>query len=194
MQHYISGNHIRTLRERKGYTQKQLAEELAVSDKTISKWETEKGLPDITILESLAKALNVSLVELMAGEYVVNRNVSSKVLKGKFYICPVCGNVIHAMGEGVYSCCGIVLPVQEAEEPDEEHEIKISKFEGLAIISLNHEMSKTHHISFIAYATLDCMGMKKLYPEQSPEADFLIRGHGYIYVYCNRHGLYQYKI
>ena len=56
---YVTGNTIRTLRIKHGITQKELAEKLNVSDKTISKWETEKGLPDISIVEELAKALHV---------------------------------------------------------------------------------------------------------------------------------------
>ncbi len=194
MNHYITGNTIRSLRERKGITQKQLAEKLMVSDKTISKWETGKGLPDINIVEPLAKVLNVSVMELMTGEYITNKNIISKMNRSKFYVCPVCGNIIHAMGEGSYSCCGILLPVLEPEEADEAHQITIEYFENETIVAVNHEMSKEHHISFIAYTTLDKMGMQKLYPEQSPQATFLIRGHGLIWVYCNKHGLYQFKI
>lgn len=194
MNHYITGNVIRLLRERKGYTQKELAEKLHVSDKTVSKWETGKGFPDISLIESLANALGVSIVELISGEYITNKNVSSKMTRTKFYVCPVCGNVIHSTGEGVYSCCGIVLPALVPEEVDEEHQISISQFEGETIVNLNHEMKKEHYISFIAYTTMDRTGMKKLYAEQDPEGSFLIRGHGQIYVYCNRHGLFQYKI
>lgn len=194
MNHYVTGNVIRTMRERKGYTQKQLADLLVVSDKTVSKWETGKGFPDISLIEELANVLGVSIVELMSGEFITNRNISSKVTRSKFYVCPVCGNVIHAMGEGVYSCCGIVLPALEAEEVDETHGIKTACFEGETIITVDHEMTKEHHISFVAYTTEDRMGMHKLYAEQNARAEFLIRGHAVIYVYCNRHGLYQLKL
>ena len=57
---YVTGNTIKTLREKHRITQKALAEKINVSDKTISKWETNKGLPDIGIVEELAKALGVS--------------------------------------------------------------------------------------------------------------------------------------
>jgi len=191
---YISGNVIRILRGRQKYTQKQLADRLGVSDKTISKWETGKGLPDITLIEPLAEILHVSVMELMKGEWVTNKNLAGKMSKTLFYVCPVCGNVICAVGEGVYSCCGIVLPLMEAEESDEMHEIAVDSFEAETIISLNHEMTKDHYISFIACTTTERVHMKKLYPEQSAEAEFLVRGHGYIYVCCNRHGLYRYRI
>ena len=50
---YIAGDTIRRLREGKKLTQRELAERLCVSDKTVSKWETGRGLPDITILPEL---------------------------------------------------------------------------------------------------------------------------------------------
>jgi len=99
---YVTGSTIKALRERKSYTQKQLADLLGVSDKAVSKWETGKGLPDITLLEPLAKTLGVSVAELLSGECVINGNRSANMLRTKFYVCPVCGNVIHAMGEECY--------------------------------------------------------------------------------------------
>lgn len=191
MNNYITGSVIKKLREQKQCTQKELAQELNVSDKTISKWETGKGLPDISLMENLAEALNVSVIELMTGEYITNQNRASKMSRSKFYVCPICGNVIHSVGEGTYSCCGVTLPALEAEEPDDKHLINVEKIDGGVIVSVNHEMTKEQFISFIAYTTLDSMGMKKLYPEQNPEAEFVIRGHATLYVYCNRHGLYK---
>lgn len=81
MNPYVTGQTIQMLRERRSMTQKQLAERIFVSDKTISKWETGKGLPDITLLESLAKALGVSLPELFSGTEIVNRNRTANMLK-----------------------------------------------------------------------------------------------------------------
>lgn len=108
MNHYITGNTIRVLREKKQITQKELAQILGVSDKTISKWETAKGYPDISLLEPLAAALDISVAELLSGDYVTNQNKMGNMLRSVFYICPVCGNVIHAMGKCVVSCCGIL--------------------------------------------------------------------------------------
>ena len=67
MDNYITGAAIKRLREEKGLTQSTLADEIGVSDKTISKWETAKGLPDISLLEPLSRALGVSVMELMSG-------------------------------------------------------------------------------------------------------------------------------
>lgn len=67
MNTYITGTTIRKLREAKGMTQLQLAEEIGVSSKAVSKWETAKGLPDISLIEALSQALGVSVMELMSG-------------------------------------------------------------------------------------------------------------------------------
>ena len=110
MDHYVTGSTIKALREAKGYTQKQLADLVCVSDKAVSRWETGRGLPDISLLEPLSAALGVSLSELLAGAPVHNSNRSGNPARARFYLCPVCGNLIWAMGSGNYSCCGVTLP------------------------------------------------------------------------------------
>ncbi len=194
MDTYITGNAVKTLREKKGYTQKQLADILSVSDKAISKWETERGLPDISLIEPLAFALGVSLTELLSGEFAENRNRSSNMLRSCFYICPICGNVICSSGRGAFSCCGVSLPVLEAEPAGQDHRIGIEKIETENYITMDHPMNRDHYISFLAYLTADRMHILKLYPEQNAEGRFFISGHGMIYAYCNRHGLFMQKV
>lgn len=188
---YITGNTIKKLREKKGITQKELADMISVSDKTVSKWETNKGLPDIRISEELAKALGVSLPELLTGDLKINGNISGNMKKVKFYVCPVCGNVITAVGEGHFSCCGIPLPCLDAEAQDEMHQISAETVDGEYYVSMQHDMSKEHYISFIAYVTCDSVEIVKLYPEQDISVRFRKKGHGMLYVYCNRHGLFR---
>lgn len=194
MNTYITGSVIRRLRENKNMTQTELADKLGVSSKAVSKWETGKGLPDISLIESLSTTLGVSVMELMSGDTVVNKNVSSNVLRSKFYVCPVCGNVIRTMGDAVISCCGILLPPLEAEDIDDAHTITTQKVEDEHFITINHDMTKSHFISFIAYLTSDRVQFVKLYPEGNAETRFQLRGRGYIYIYCNKHGLMKKKI
>ena len=125
----------------------------------------------------------------MSGETVINRNASSNLLLSKFYVCPVCGNIIHTTGEAVISCCGIALPPLEAEEADGEHSINIENVEDEKFITVNHEMTKKHFISFMAYVTTDRVQFVKLYPEGNAESRMQFRGRGYLYIYCNKHGL-----
>ncbi len=194
MDNYITGATIKRLREAKGVTQQQLADEIGVSSKAVSKWETAKGMPDITLIESLAKALGVSVAELMSGNTVINKNISANMLRSKFYVCPVCGNTVRTTGDAVISCCGIALPPLEAEDVDDAHDTVIEKVEDEHFITVDHEMTKSHFISFIAYVTSDRVQFVKLYPEGNAETRFQLRGRGYIYIYCNRHGLMKKKI
>ena len=188
---YVTGKIIKELRGKKRMTQKQLAEIIKVSDKTISKWETDRGLPDIALIGTLAESLNVSVAELLAGEYVVNANIAANMKKINFYVCPVCGNVIVSTGKGSYCCCGITLPVTQDEDSDTEHEIFSEILDNEYYIHMNHSMEKEHYISFLAYVTSEKVELVKMYPEQNIECRFARKGHGYIYAYCNRHGLFR---
>lgn len=194
MDTYITGAIIKKLREAKGLTQTQLAERIGVSSKAVSKWETAKGLPDITLIEPLAKSLGVSVIELMSGDTVSNQNTSANMLRSKFYVCPVCGNIIRTTGDTVISCCGIALPPLESEETDASHQVTIERVEDEHFITVNHEMSKKHFISFMAYLTSDRIQLVKLYPEGNAETRFQLRGRGYIYIYCNKHGLMRVRV
>lgn len=191
MNSYVTGATIRQLREKRNLTQAELAEKIGVSSKTISKWETAKGLPDISLLQPLAQALNISVIELMNGEHIINKNTSANMLRSQFHVCPICGNVIHSTGSSVISCCGITLPALEAEEADDDHTINIESVEDEHFITVHHPMTKEHFISFIAFVTSDRMQLVKLYPEGNAETRLQLRGMGYLYWYCNRHGLFK---
>ena len=198
MNQYISAAVIKELREKKKLTQAQLAEMLHVSDKTVSKWETARGLPDITFLEPLAAALGVSVAELLTGNCIANKNKSSNLMRSSVYVCPICGNIVHSVGQAMVSCCGVALPALEAEPCDIEHEINIEMIEtDLYVTVPRHPMTKQHSISFFAYVTADRFEMVKLYPEGEAQARFAPRGrgkHGILYAYCNHHGLFFKKL
>lgn len=191
MNSYVTGNTIKCLREAKHMTQAELGDKIGVSSKTVSKWETAKGLPDISLLQPLSQALRVSVIELMNGEQITNRNRSSNLLRSRFYVCPVCGNVLHGFGDTMISCCGVTLPALEAEEPDEAHKLAIEKVEDEHFLSLPHPMTKEHYISFAAFVTTDRIQLVKFYPEGNAETRMQLRGRGILYYYCNRHGLYS---
>ena len=191
---YVTGTTIKQLRESRNMTQAELADRIGISSKTISKWETAKGLPDISLLQPLAQALGISVIELMNGEQILNKNVSANMLHSKFYVCPICGNVIHALGNAVVSCCGITLPVLEAEAVDDDHAVTIEDVEDEHFITVYHPMTKAHYISFVAYVTSDRIQMVKLYPESNAQTRLQRWDMGYLYYYCNQHGLFKRKI
>ena len=124
MNQYVTGAVIKELREKNNLTQSELATILSVSDKAVSKWETAKGYPDISLLEPIANAFGISITELLSGNAITNMNVSANMLRSKFYVCPVCGNVIHSMGEMTICCHGVQLLPEQAELSDEKAAIK----------------------------------------------------------------------
>lgn len=176
MNQYVTGAVIKSLREKHHLTQAELAKKLSVSDKTISKWETAKGYPDISLLEPLANVFQVSITELISGNSVMNANISANMLRSMFYVCPICGNVIHSMGEAVLNCHGVLLAPCEVEETDENHIILVERVEDEYYIRIDHDMTKKHYISFVAAVSSDTIQMVKLYPEGNAEAHFKIRG------------------
>ena len=194
MNQYVTGAIIRELREKKRLTQSELAAALNVSDKTVSKWETGRGYPDITLLEPIASVFGISVMELLSGNAIRNMNISSNMMRSVFYVCPACGNVIHSMGEAVVNCHGILLKPCEAEPSDESHKIIAEKVEDEYYVRVEHEMTKQHYISFLAALSPDRLQMVKLYPEGNAEARFKMSNVKSIFCYCNRDGLFRMTI
>ena len=195
MNQYVTGSVIKRLREKCKLTQIQLAEKLNVSDKAVSKCETGRGFPDISMLEALAKVLNISVIELLSGKEISNSNKVANIKNSKMYVCPVCGNIIYSVGHAVISCCGIVLPPLEAEEDfNEAHKITVEKTEDEYFVQINHPMSKEHYISFIAAIQDDGIQIVKQYPEMNAQARFKIYGTRKIFAYCNHDGLFSLEI
>ncbi len=188
------GKYIASKRKALGLTQAQLAEKLGMSSKSVSKWERGRGFPDISLIETLAETLQVSVPELLSGEQIINVNRSANLLKSKLYVCPVCGNIIQSAGTALISCCGVTLPPLEAEEADEKHALNCEIIDHEYYLTIEHPMTKSHYISSAAYCIGSRFEVVKLYPEGSAEARFFRRGHGMLYWYCNQHGLFCKKI
>ena len=188
---YVTGAIIKRLRESRGLTQQRLAEKMNVSDKTVSKWETGRGYPDISLIEPLSAALGISVIELFSGQAVTNTNRSSNMLRTALYVCPICGNVVQSTGQAVVSCCGLALPPLDAEPEDGAHRLMVERVEDEFYVTIPHEMSKSHFISFVAAVRDSGIEFQKLYPEGSAEARFKISGTRYFLYYCNRHGLFK---
>lgn len=194
MDKYVTGAVIRKLRENKKLTQEELAQRIYVSSKAVSKWETGQGLPDITLLEPLAEALGISVIELLSGEDIRNENRAANMMRTLFYVCPICGNVIHATGKAVVSCCGITLPALLPEEAEEGHLLRMEEVEDEYYVTASHSMTKEHYISFFAAVSDQGIQLVKLYPEGEAEARFKRSRVKWLYAYCNRHGLFRQKV
>ena len=193
MSAYLDPADLRALRAARGMTQRQLACAIGVTDKAVSKWETGRGLPDVSLAPALAEALGVSVAELISGSVKRNDNRAGNLLRTMFYVCPHCGNVVYALGEGSFSCCGATLQPLIAQKPDPAHEPSIELVDGMTQISCAHPMTKGHYLSFMAVVSLDAVHLKKLYPEQSARALFPLERPSRVLAYCNRHGLFESK-
>ena len=194
MDRYVTGAVIKKMREKNGITQEELAARIFVSGKAVSKWETGQGFPDISLIEPLAKALGISVIELFSGENITNRNRCANMFRSSFYVCPVCGNVIRSVGEAVVSCCGVTLPPLEAETSDAEHEIRLTEVEDEYYVAVEHSMTKEHYISFLAAVSDQGIQFVKLYPMGNAETRFKRSRVKYILAYCNRHGLFRLSV
>ena len=94
------------LRKAKGMTQKQVADKLGVVAKTVSKWETGHGFPDVSTIASLAEILGVSEKTILVGDLKANRGETGNMRRIKFHVCPCCGSFMQGTGNSQIICCG----------------------------------------------------------------------------------------
>lgn len=189
-----TGKFIASLRKEKGLTQKEVAEKLGISPKAVSKWETGKGFPDISLISSLSTVFSVDISKLLDGEMPKSRTEACNMKRTKFYVCEKCGSLLTAVGNSEITCCGRKLSALKPSTPDDAHTLNIEKIEDDYYITFPHPMTKEHYISFVAYVRFDRVLTVKLYPEQGGELRFPQMRGGRMYYYCNNHGLFELKI
>lgn len=189
-----NGKLLCDLRKAKGMTQKEVADKLGILPKTVSKWETGHGFPDVSVLSALADILSVSERALLGGSITKNREEVGNMKRTKFYVCPNCASIMQGVGEGQVVCCAKPVEALKAQMTDDNHLINISEIENDFYIEMNHEMTKEHFISFVAYVGFDRVLMVRLYPEQDAVVRFPKMFRGKFYYYCNKHGLFEKKL
>ena len=189
-----NGKLLCDLRKAKGLTQKQVADKLGIVPKTVSKWETGHGFPDVSTVSALADILGVSEKTILSGDLEQNLESANNMKRTKFYVCPCCGSFMQGTGNGQVVCCGKQLEALTAVSADDEHTINISEIEDDFYIEFNHAMTKEHYISFVSYVRFDRVLTIKLYPEQDSAVRFSKMYGGKIYFYCSKHGLFEYQM
>ncbi len=190
MQNSKVGNIIRTLRQEHNMTQKQLADKMNISDKTVSKWERGLGCPDISLIPELSDLLGVDTQKLLVGDMTPNDFVGGNMKNTKYYVCSICNNISLCSGEAEVSCCGKKLTAQTLKKAGASEKLSIEVIEDDWYITSAHPMTKEHYISFLVFATGDCIQLIKQYPEWNLGARIPKRGHGMLIWYCTEHGLY----
>lgn len=188
------GEVLLQLRKEKKMTQKQIADAMCISDKTVSKWERGLGCPDVSLLGALSQIFEVNIEKVLSGDLEQNNIDGGNMKRIKFYVCPHCKNVMTSTGDAQLSCCGRKLaPLVPNEDIKkmEEHTMHIEEIENDYYVTFPHEMKKEHFISFVAYVAMDRVLLIKLYPEQSPAVRFPQMSGGKFYAFCNVHGLWK---
>ncbi len=188
-----TGKLIADLRREKGFTQKDIAEKLGISPKTVSKWETGRGFPDVSLISALSHIFRVDISKLLDGELPKTKPEVGNVKRTKFYVCEKCGNIITSLGNPEITCCGRQLSPLKSKEADEKHKLNIELIEDDYYITFSHPMEKDHFISFFSYVRFDRVLTIKLYPEQDGEVRFPQMRGGKLYYFCNNHGLFEHK-
>ena len=190
----IRGQLLRQLRKEKKLTQKQLAEKLGVVPKTVSKWETGNGFPDVSMLPVLADIFDVNERSLLTGRLTENNATTCNPKRTQFYVCPHCGSVMQGMGACLITCCDKRLSPLPSLPANDEHALKITEIDNEFYIEIPHEMSKAHSIRFVSYIGFDKVLTTYLYPEQDYAVRIPKAYDGKIVYYCNQHGLFEYPL
>lgn len=110
--------------------------------------------------------------------------------KMKFYVCPVCGNLIASVSDTSVSCYGKKLKALQAQKAEEQDKLNVEIIENEYCISCAHEMQKSHYILFVAFLTGDTVVLRKQYPEWDLQTRLPMFSHGTLLWYCTRHGLF----
>lgn len=189
-----TGELLSRLRKERGMTQKQVAEVLQISDRTVSKWERGAGLPDVSMLKGISALYGVDIEKILEGQLHEKGVETGNMKRMKFIRCEHCGNLFWSTGDGETSCCGRKLTPMKAQETDEMHDIKIEEIDNEYFITFDHEMTKEHYITFAALVSWDRATVVRLYPEQSGEVRLPRQRRGEIYLCCSEHGLFRKKI
>lgn len=193
MQNSKVGSIIRALRLEHHMTQKQLADKMNLSDKTVSKWERGLGMPDISLIPELSGLLGIDIMSLLSGDMTPNDFVGGNMKNTKYFVCPTCQNITLCTGEAEVSCCGKKLEAQTLKKAEEGEKLSVQVVEDDWNISSEHPMDKEHYISFLALASGDRIQIIKQYPEWNLNVRIPKRGHGMLIWYSTDHGL-QYQL
>lgn len=185
-----TGALIRRLRTSLGMTQLELGTRLAVSDRTISKWERGLGCPDISLVAPLAGILGVTTESLLTAELSEQPPQGGNMKNTVFYVCPVCGNLIVSASPAGVQCCGRSLEPMKPRKADAGHRLHTEPVEDEWYITADHPMTKEEHIAFVALLSGGSLRLWRQYPEWDFQLRLSRREHGLLVWYSTRDGLF----
>ena len=152
------------------------------------------GCPDASVWSELSSILGADIQKILEGELNPNSPDHGNIRKVKFYVCPLCGNILVSTSSASIFCCGRKLTELIPKEI-KGHSMDVQVMDIDYYISFDHEMRKSHYISFVGYVVDDKVLLSRLYPEQDSAVRFpIMSGSGKLYAYCNHHGLWEQSI
>lgn len=149
------------------------------------------GCPDVSLLPGLAQILGVPVEGLLAGGLEEQEPNGGSMRNLRFYVCPQCGNLATATGAAGLSCCGRTLEALVPQKLDEAHGLVLEQAEEDWYLTAPHPMEKGHYLSFAALVSGEQATVVKRWPEWDFQVRLPRRGHGLLYWYCTRHGLFR---
>lgn len=109
----------------------------------------------------------------------------------KFYVCPICGNVIITTENNPVTCCGQKLNGQEVKKSEGKHRLIVENQKEKIHLTSEHGMTKEHHLNFIAYGKDNQYVIVKLEKETPVDVTLSKIEDGEIYFGCNQHGVWK---
>ena len=184
-----TGELIRKLKTDMGLTQKQLAEQLHVSDKAVSKWECGNGSPDLSLFTALSEVFGMDIQVLLDGRIDKNEMENGNMKKLKLYVCKHCGNIITSTSDASVTCCGNRLSPLEPRAAEGSEKLKLEDIGGEWYVTSDHEMSKDNYVSFAAFVNDSTAMIFKQYPEWTMKLRMPLYRSGRLVWYSAKEGL-----
>lgn len=185
-----TGKLIAKLRKEKGLTQKNMADALNISNKTVSKWECGLGCPDVSLWPELSVILAADMTQLLEGEITPNSPDIGNINRVRFYVCPNCQNALFSTGSTSIFCCGRKLePLVVTSDEKNIPQIKTEIVDIDYYVTMEHQMEREHYLLFAAYVQPSKVYFNRLYPQQNATLRLPYEPGGKLYLYCTQHGL-----
>ena len=137
----------------------------------------------------MSEIFGTDIEALLSGEINKNEMENGDMKKLRFYVCRDCGNIITATSDAAVSCCGNKLTALEPRPANDNERLRVEDIGGEWYITSDHEMTKEHHISFVAYVSDSSVMMFRQYPEWSVDIDLPMFRSGRLMWYCDKCGL-----
>jgi len=177
---------LKAFRRSHKMTQKEFAERIRVSDKTVSAWERGDRHISAEMLTKVLRNFDISPDDFFLTEEEISDDFH-------FYICPKCDNIAIMHKKSKIFCCGIEMQKVQWNPSENSISAKTKIKNDFLYATFMHEMNYNHYIQFVALVKKNGFEIYVMNPGDSPEVCFNFRKRGRLFAYCNVHGLSEIK-